>query len=209
MLWLKNKKTWRLNCASYTFVHLHSNTDYTLLLGYLLDQSRAKIKMIKTAVIYNMSKLSFESDWLLIDRQALGSGYLASGELQSDPGYSSRGQYGDDIPSSSRPRPVGGSTGRHLSYPVAQGRCSVHMLMFLICVCRCTVTSADTGRLVQSDWCVSRSGTQCLRTLRIQLDSVPARRRTLQTWKHPRGCEYTSLIVKLVMQNSKHFEGIL
>ncbi|KAM9467973.1 UPF0606 protein KIAA1549 [Clarias gariepinus] len=50
----------------------------------------------------------------LLHRQTLGSGYLASGELQSDPGYSNRGQYGDDIPSSSRPRPVGGSTGAQL-----------------------------------------------------------------------------------------------
>ncbi|KAI5093971.1 UPF0606 protein KIAA1549 isoform X2 [Silurus meridionalis] len=50
----------------------------------------------------------------LLQRQSLGSGYLASGELQSDPGYSSRGQYGDDIPSSPRPRPVGGSTGAQL-----------------------------------------------------------------------------------------------
>ncbi|KAK3517691.1 hypothetical protein QTP70_015674, partial [Hemibagrus guttatus] len=50
----------------------------------------------------------------LLQRQALGSGYLASGELQSDPGFTSRGQYGDDISSSSRPRPVGGSTGAQL-----------------------------------------------------------------------------------------------
>ncbi|XP_017349529.1 UPF0606 protein KIAA1549 isoform X2 [Ictalurus punctatus] len=50
----------------------------------------------------------------LLQRQALGPGYLASGELQSDPGYSSRGQYGEEIPSSSRPRPVGGSTGAQL-----------------------------------------------------------------------------------------------
>ncbi|XP_076861310.1 UPF0606 protein KIAA1549 isoform X2 [Brachyhypopomus gauderio] len=50
----------------------------------------------------------------LMQRQALGSGYLVSGELQSDPGYSSRGQYGEDLPSSSRPRPVGGSAGAQL-----------------------------------------------------------------------------------------------
>lgn len=48
-----------------------------------------------------------------VDRQAMGPGYLAPVEMQSDPGYSSRGQYGDDVPSSSRPRPVGGSTGTH------------------------------------------------------------------------------------------------
>ncbi|XP_030627414.1 UPF0606 protein KIAA1549 [Chanos chanos] len=50
----------------------------------------------------------------LLQRQALGSGYLVPGELQSDPVYSSRGQYGDDLSSSSRPRPVGGSTGAQL-----------------------------------------------------------------------------------------------
>ncbi|TRY64665.1 hypothetical protein DNTS_028696 [Danionella cerebrum] len=46
----------------------------------------------------------------LLQSQAQGSGYLVSAELQSDPGYSSRGHYGEDMPSSSRPRPVGGST---------------------------------------------------------------------------------------------------
>ncbi|XP_051547499.1 UPF0606 protein KIAA1549-like isoform X2 [Myxocyprinus asiaticus] len=50
----------------------------------------------------------------LLQRQAQGSGYLVSGEMQSDPGYSSRGQYGEELPSSSRPRPLGGSTGAQL-----------------------------------------------------------------------------------------------
>ncbi|XP_049329214.1 UPF0606 protein KIAA1549 isoform X1 [Astyanax mexicanus] len=50
----------------------------------------------------------------LLQRQALGSGYLVSGELQSDPGYTNSGQYVDELPSSSRPRPVGGSTGAQL-----------------------------------------------------------------------------------------------
>ncbi|XP_016121981.1 UPF0606 protein KIAA1549 isoform X1 [Sinocyclocheilus grahami] len=50
----------------------------------------------------------------LLQRQAQGSGYVVSAEMQSDPGYSSRGQYGEDMPSSSRPRPVGGSTGAQL-----------------------------------------------------------------------------------------------
>lgn len=129
------------------------------------------------------------NDDCMIDRQALGSGYLASGELQSDPGYTSRGQYGDDISSSSRPRPVGGSTGRHRYRPVTVTAEVVCMCIDLFCVCRCTVTSADTGRPVQSDCCVSRSGTQCVRTLRIQLGSVPFRGRGLQTWKQSRSCE--------------------
>ncbi|KTF84499.1 hypothetical protein cypCar_00024929 [Cyprinus carpio] len=50
----------------------------------------------------------------LLQRQAQGSGYVVSAEMQSDPGYSSRGQYGEEMPSSSRPRPVGGSTGAQL-----------------------------------------------------------------------------------------------
>lgn len=50
----------------------------------------------------------------LLQRQTQVSGYLVSAEMQSDPGYSSRGQYGDEMPSSSRPRPVGGSTGAQL-----------------------------------------------------------------------------------------------
>uniref|UniRef100_A0A8C2G747 Si:dkeyp-27e10.3 n=1 Tax=Cyprinus carpio TaxID=7962 RepID=A0A8C2G747_CYPCA len=51
----------------------------------------------------------------LLQRQAQGSGYVVSAEMQSDPGYSSRGQYGEEMPSSSRPRPVGGSTGKGLN----------------------------------------------------------------------------------------------
>ncbi|XP_063067925.1 UPF0606 protein KIAA1549 [Engraulis encrasicolus] len=44
----------------------------------------------------------------LLHRRALGSGYLPSDV------YSSRGQYGEEPPCSSRPRPVGGSTGAQL-----------------------------------------------------------------------------------------------
>ncbi|XP_016137148.1 UPF0606 protein KIAA1549-like [Sinocyclocheilus grahami] len=50
----------------------------------------------------------------LLQSQAQGSGYVVSAEMQSDPGYSSRGLYGEEMPSSSRPRPVGGSTGAQL-----------------------------------------------------------------------------------------------
>ncbi|XP_016302864.1 UPF0606 protein KIAA1549-like [Sinocyclocheilus anshuiensis] len=50
----------------------------------------------------------------LLQRQTQGSGYVVSAEMQSDPGYSSRGQYGEEMPASSRPRPVGGSTGAQL-----------------------------------------------------------------------------------------------
>lgn len=50
----------------------------------------------------------------LLQRQAQGPGYLVPADMQSDPGYSSRGQYGEELPSSSRPRPVGGSTGAQL-----------------------------------------------------------------------------------------------
>ncbi|XP_026084571.1 UPF0606 protein KIAA1549-like isoform X3 [Carassius auratus] len=50
----------------------------------------------------------------LLQSQTQGSGYVVSAEMQSDPGYSSRGQYGEEMPSSSRPRPVGGSTGAQL-----------------------------------------------------------------------------------------------
>lgn len=51
-------------------------------------------------------------------RQGLGSSYLPPGEtaghgeqLQPDSLYSSRGLYADELPSSARPRPVGGTTG--------------------------------------------------------------------------------------------------
>ncbi|XP_051238333.1 UPF0606 protein KIAA1549 isoform X2 [Dicentrarchus labrax] len=59
----------------------------------------------------------------LIPRQGLGSSYLPPGEtagqceqLQPDSLYSSRGLYADEIPSSARPRPVGGTTGAQLHH---------------------------------------------------------------------------------------------
>ncbi|XP_029909008.1 UPF0606 protein KIAA1549 isoform X4 [Myripristis murdjan] len=59
----------------------------------------------------------------LIQRSGLGSGYLPPGEtagpgeqLQPDSLYSSRGLYTDELPSSARPRPVGGTTGAQLHH---------------------------------------------------------------------------------------------
>ncbi|KAM7414185.1 hypothetical protein PAMA_019144 [Pampus argenteus] len=59
----------------------------------------------------------------LIPRQGLGTSYLPPGEtaghteqLQPDSLYSSRGLYADELPSSARPRPVGGTTGAQLHH---------------------------------------------------------------------------------------------
>ncbi|CAN9498747.1 unnamed protein product [Ophioblennius macclurei] len=63
----------------------------------------------------------------LTPRQGLGSSYLASGESAAavahgdplqppDSLYSSRGLYADELPSSARPRPVGGTTGAQLHH---------------------------------------------------------------------------------------------
>ncbi|KAM9376102.1 UPF0606 protein KIAA1549 [Pholidichthys leucotaenia] len=59
----------------------------------------------------------------LTSRQGLGSSYLPPGEsaghgeqLQPDSLYSSRGLYADELPSSVRPRPVGGTTGAQLHH---------------------------------------------------------------------------------------------
>uniref|UniRef100_A0A3Q2QMN7 UPF0606 protein KIAA1549 n=1 Tax=Fundulus heteroclitus TaxID=8078 RepID=A0A3Q2QMN7_FUNHE len=52
----------------------------------------------------------------LLQRQGLGSaGYVPAGEQLQESIYSNRGKY-DDPPSSSRPRPVGGSTGAQLHH---------------------------------------------------------------------------------------------
>ncbi|XP_075328501.1 UPF0606 protein KIAA1549 isoform X2 [Odontesthes bonariensis] len=52
----------------------------------------------------------------LLQRQGLGSGgYVSSGDQLQESIYSNRGQY-EDPPSSSRPRPVGGSTGAQLHH---------------------------------------------------------------------------------------------
>ncbi|KAM4733393.1 UPF0606 protein KIAA1549 isoform 4-T4 [Anableps anableps] len=59
----------------------------------------------------------------LTPRQALGSSYLPPGEaaghnepLQPDSLFSSRGLYAKELPSSARPRPVGGATGAQLHH---------------------------------------------------------------------------------------------
>uniref|UniRef100_A0A3P8RU50 Si:ch211-1e14.1 n=1 Tax=Amphiprion percula TaxID=161767 RepID=A0A3P8RU50_AMPPE len=59
----------------------------------------------------------------LTPRQGLGSSYLPPGEtaghgeqLQADSLYSSRALYTDELPSSARPRPVGGTTGAQLHH---------------------------------------------------------------------------------------------
>ncbi|CAB1437415.1 unnamed protein product [Pleuronectes platessa] len=59
----------------------------------------------------------------LTPRQGLGSSFLPPGEpaglseqFQSDSLYSSRGLYADELPSSARPRPVGGTTGAQLHH---------------------------------------------------------------------------------------------
>ncbi|XP_034391958.1 UPF0606 protein KIAA1549 [Cyclopterus lumpus] len=59
----------------------------------------------------------------LTPRQGLGSSYLPPGDtagqceqLQPDSLYSSRGLYADELPSSARPRPVGGTTGAQLHH---------------------------------------------------------------------------------------------
>lgn len=50
--------------------------------------------------------------YCVLSRQGLSSGgYVSTGDQLQESVYSSRGQY-EDPPSSSRPRPVGGSTGK-------------------------------------------------------------------------------------------------
>ncbi|XP_061577371.1 UPF0606 protein KIAA1549 isoform X6 [Cololabis saira] len=59
----------------------------------------------------------------LTPRQGLGSNYLPTGEtaehgeqLQPESLYASRGLYADELPSTARPRPVGGTTGAQLHH---------------------------------------------------------------------------------------------
>ncbi|TDG96437.1 hypothetical protein EPR50_G00228280, partial [Perca flavescens] len=57
----------------------------------------------------------------LLQRPGLSSGgFVSTGEPLQDSVYSSRGQY-EDPPSSSRPRPVGGSTGAQLHHLTQMG----------------------------------------------------------------------------------------
>uniref|UniRef100_A0A1A7YMY1 KIAA1549 n=1 Tax=Iconisemion striatum TaxID=60296 RepID=A0A1A7YMY1_9TELE len=69
------------------------------------------------------SDLGMSSATGLTPRQGLGLSLLPPGEtaghgesLQPDSLYSSRGLYTDDVPSSARPRPVGGTTGAQLHH---------------------------------------------------------------------------------------------
>ncbi|XP_024142496.1 UPF0606 protein KIAA1549 [Oryzias melastigma] len=68
-----------------------------------------------------MSPTSIQS---LLQRQGMGSGgYISTGDQLQESIYSNRGQY-EDPPSSSRPRPVGGSTGAQLHHLTQVGLCS-------------------------------------------------------------------------------------
>ncbi|XP_077425579.1 UPF0606 protein KIAA1549 isoform X2 [Vanacampus margaritifer] len=67
----------------------------------------------------------------LVPRQDRGLSYLPPGEttgsgeqLQFDNLYSSRGLYTDELPTSARPRPVGGATGAHLHHLTQVGLCN-------------------------------------------------------------------------------------
>ncbi|XP_026874412.2 UPF0606 protein KIAA1549 isoform X2 [Electrophorus electricus] len=101
-----------------------------------------------------MSPTSVQS---LLQRQALGSGYLMSGELQSDPGYSSRGHYGEDLPSSSRPRPVGGSAGAQL-HQLTQVGLSSRISMYPGVGRSVSGPSGSSWAQYRSDEAVSRPG---------------------------------------------------
>ncbi|XP_077372707.1 UPF0606 protein KIAA1549 isoform X4 [Festucalex cinctus] len=64
-------------------------------------------------------------------RQDRGLSYIPPGEtagsgeqLQLDNLYSSRGLYADELPTSARPRPVGGATGAHLHHLTQVGLCN-------------------------------------------------------------------------------------
>lgn len=68
-------------------------------------------------------EMGMSSAALQATRQGLGSSYLPPGEtaghgeqLRPDSLYSSRGLYADELPSSARPRPVGGTTGAQLHH---------------------------------------------------------------------------------------------
>ncbi|XP_062861333.1 UPF0606 protein KIAA1549 [Trichomycterus rosablanca] len=92
----------------------------------------------------------------LLQRQDMGSGYMASAEMQSDPGYSSREQYGDDVPSSSRPRPVGGSTGAQL-HQLTQVGLSSHIGAYPVVGRSVSGPSGSSWTQYHSDEEVSRS----------------------------------------------------
>uniref|UniRef100_A0A8C1ZZK7 Si:ch211-1e14.1 n=1 Tax=Cyprinus carpio TaxID=7962 RepID=A0A8C1ZZK7_CYPCA len=63
----------------------------------------------------------------LLHRQGFGPGYIPSGEalpveqLQPESLYAGRGGHTDDLPSSARPRPVGGTTGAQLHHSTHAG----------------------------------------------------------------------------------------
>ncbi len=77
---------------------------------------------IKSLFIRVQCGLLIAGVWCLLYlyRQGLGSGYIPSGEalpveqLQPESLYSGRGGNTDELPSSARPRPVGGTTGMSL-----------------------------------------------------------------------------------------------
>lgn len=84
--------------------------------------------------------ISLNHKWVfhLCFRQGLGSSYLPPGEtaghgeqLRPDSLYSSRGLYADELPSSARPRPVGGTTGTKGSL-IASHECNINTTIFYV-----------------------------------------------------------------------------
>lgn len=92
-------------------------------------------------------------------RQGLGSSYLPPGEtagpgeqLHPDSLYSSRGLYADELPSSARPRPVGGTTGTQGS-SIASHKCNINTTIFYVQA----VGLPPTKLMVSTHFCISFS----------------------------------------------------
>ena len=140
------------------------------------------------------------------NRQGLGSGgYVSTGDQLQESVYSKRGQY-EDPPSSSRPRPVGGSTGTaavsgcvlHTIPPSLQSsllelQCInplTHILSFsVVSTSRCPASPPDTGGSVQSDRSIPWSGSQHVWAHWLQLAPAALRPGPIQTRSQQRECE--------------------
>lgn len=130
--------------------------NHHLLLVKLFTLNWPRIQLLVRPYIFLNHKWVFG----LCFRQGLGSSYLPPGEtaghgeqLQPDSLYSSRGLYADELPSSARPRPVGGTTGTQGS-SIASHKCNINTTIFYV---QAVALSPQTKLTVSIHCCISFS----------------------------------------------------
>ncbi|TWW53886.1 UPF0606 protein KIAA1549 [Takifugu flavidus] len=127
----------------------------------------------------------------LLQRQGLTSGgYVVTGDQRQESIYPSRGQY-EEPPSSSRPRPVGGSTSEFSGTSTYE--INWFWKLFRNLKITCTLSPVDAGGIVQSDRSVPCGGSQHVGPNWLQLEPAALRPGPVPTQSQQRECKCTNV----------------